>query len=117
MQSEKTAVLAVETLTPARHNAVEIMKKLCCEVFAACDGPAALEVPQTHPEIRILFTDVRRPGTDGLELAEAAQHLRLDLKVVLTSGYVGPEELPEGMAFVPKPWRAEDFAAALASLG
>ncbi|MGH1571946.1 response regulator [Methylobacterium sp. P31] len=117
MQSEKTAVLVVEDRPPVRHSAVEIMEKLGCEVFAAYSGPAALEVLQAHPKIRILFTDVHMPSMDGLELAEAAQRLRPDLKVVLTSGYVGLEALPNDMAFVPKPWRVEDIAAALASLG
>lgn len=113
MQSEKAAVLVVEDLPPVRHNAVEIMQELGCEVFAAYNGPAALEVLQAHPEIRVLFTDVRMPGMDGLELAEAAQRLRPDIKVVLTSGYVGPKDLPEDVPFVPKPWRVEDIAAAV----
>ncbi|MGH1571971.1 response regulator [Methylobacterium sp. P31] len=90
MQSEKTAVLAAEDLPPVRHNPIKIMEKLGREVFAAYNGPAALEVLRARPEIRILFTVVRMPGMGGLELAEAAQRLRLDLKVVLISGYVSP---------------------------
>lgn len=113
MQSEKVAVLIVEDLPGVRHTAVQILESLGCRVFDAYNGPAALELLATHPDIQVLFTDVRMPGMDGLELAEIARRRWPDLKVVLTSGYIGPEELPNDMAFVPKPWRADDIAEAV----
>lgn len=113
MKSETVAVLVVEDLPGVRHTAVQILKSLGCQVFDACNGPEALELLQTHPEIQVLFTDVPMPGMDGLELAEIARRRWPDLKVVLASGYVGPEELPKDMAFVPKPWRARDIAEAV----
>ena len=33
-----------------------------------------------------------------------------DLKVVLTSGYVGPQDVPADITFVPKPWRVDALA-------
>jgi CheY-like chemotaxis protein len=92
------------------------MEKLGCKVFDAYNGPTALAIPEAHPEIQVLFTDVRMPGMDGLELAEAAQRLRPHLKVVLTSGYVGSKDVPEDLTFVPKPWRSDDIAAAITDL-
>lgn len=117
MQSEKTAVLVVEDLPGVRHTAVQILKSLGCEVHDAYNGQEALDLLQTHPEIHVLFTDVRMPGMDGLVLAEIARRRWPDLKVVLTSGYIGPEELPDDMAFVPKPWRARDIAQAVTETG
>ena len=48
----------------------------------------ALRLLSAHPEIGLLFADVRMPGMDGAALAREAQRLRPDLKVVLTSGWV-----------------------------
>src|SRR5215218_10477174 len=94
----------------ARATAVGIMQALGCEVFDAYNGHQALKLLQVHPEIQVLFTDVRMPGMSGTELAEAAQRLRPDLRIVLTSGYVGPKDVPAHIPFVPKPWRAQDIA-------
>ena len=83
------------------------------EVFDTYNGHHALKLLQAHPEIEVLFTDVRMPGMSGTELAEAAQRLRPDLRIVLTSGYVGPKDVPDHIPFVPKPWRVDDIAGAI----
>ncbi len=82
-------------------------------MFDAYNGHQALKLLQAHPEIQVLFADVRMPGMSGTELAEAAQRLRPDLKIVLTSGYVSPKDVPINIHFVPKPWRADDIAEAV----
>jgi CheY-like chemotaxis protein len=107
------AVLVVEDVPQVRATAVRIMKDLGCTVFDAYNGHQALKLLQAHPEIMVLFADVRMPGMSGPELAEAAQRLRPDLKIVLTSGYVSAEDMPANVAFVPKPWRAQDLAEAV----
>jgi CheY-like chemotaxis protein len=113
MPMSKVAVLVVEDMPQARATAVGIMQALGCTVFDAYNGHQALKLLQAHPEIQVLFTDVRMPGMSGTELAGAAQRLRPDLKIVLTSGYVGPEDVPSNVCFVPKPWRAQDIAKAV----
>jgi CheY-like chemotaxis protein len=87
------AVLVVEDFQQVRLTAVQIMENLGCKVFDAYNGPTALAILEAHPEFQVLFTDMRIPGIDGLELAEAAQRLRPHLKVVLTSGYVGSKDV------------------------
>jgi CheY-like chemotaxis protein len=101
----KVAVLVVEDMPQVRAMAVQIMEDLDCTVFDTYNGPQALELLQAHPEIEVLFADVRMPGMSGPELAEAAQRLRPDLRIVLTSGYVSRDEVPDDIPFVPKPWR------------
>ena len=108
-----TVVLVVEDIPQARATAVGIMREIGCEVFDAYNARQALDILQAHPEIRVLFTDVRMPGLSGPELAQVARRLRPDLKVVLTSGYVGREDVPPDMPFVPKPWRINDVAKAV----
>jgi len=109
----KVAVLVVEDMPQVRATAVEIMESLGCTVFDAYNGPQALALLQAHPEIKVLFADVRMPGMSGTELARAAQHLRPDLKIVLTSGYVSRKDVPAHIPFVPKPWREDDIAEAV----
>ena len=49
----------------------------------------------------------------GLELAEVVHKRRPNIKIILTSGYVGEEAVPRGLNFVPKPWRVEQVAQAV----
>ncbi len=113
MPKSKVAVLVVEDVPQVRATAVRIMQDLGYTVFDAYNGHQALKLLQAHPEIMVLFTDVRMPGMSGTELAEAAQRLRPDLKIVLTSGYVGPKDVPADITFVPKPWRVDAIAEAV----
>ena len=110
------AVLVVEDVPQVRATAVRIMKDLGCTVFDAYNGHQALKLLQAHPEIEVLFADVRMPGMSGLELAEAAQRLRPDLRIVLTSGHVSRDAVPDGIPFVPKPWRTGDLADVVVGL-
>ncbi len=107
------ALLVVEDVPQIRATAVQLFEELGCEVFDAYNGQSALKILEAHPEIQVLFTDVRMPGMSGTDLAEAAQRLRPDLRIVLTSGYVGPKDVPAETTFVPKPWRAQDVAEAV----
>ena len=70
-----------------------------------------MTILKAHPEIKVLFTDVRLPGMNGDELAHEARRLRPDLHVVLTSGYVGQDAVPNDLLFVPKPWHVHDLIA------
>ena len=104
------AVLVVEDVPQIRATAVQLFEELGCEVFDAYNGQSALKILEAHPEIQVLFADIRMPGMSGPELAQVAHRLRPDLKIVLTSGYVSREDVPDGIPFVPKPWRTGDLA-------
>jgi CheY-like chemotaxis protein len=103
------AVLVVEDMPQIRATAVQMFQELGYEVFDAYNGHGALQLLEARPEIQVLFADVRMPGMSGPELAEAAQRLRPDLRIVLTSGYVSREEVPGDIPFVPKPWHTGDL--------
>ena len=115
MFKNKVAVLVVEDVPQARATAVSIMEDLGCEVFDAYNGHQALKLLQAHPEIELLFADVRMPGMSGTELAEAAQRLRrsqdrahLRLR--------RPHDVPADIPFVPKPWRVDALAEVVTNL-
>jgi len=94
---------------------VHLFQSLGLEVLDTYNGPDALRLIRHTPRISLLFTDVRMPRMDGLTLAEAAQAIRPDLKVVFTLGYVDGKALPRDAPFVPKPWRVEEIAAVIPS--
>ncbi len=98
-----------------RANAVHLFEDLGFRVFDAYNGGEALRMIRTHPEIGLLFLDVRMPGMSGPELAEAAQRIRRDLKIVFTSGYVDERALPQEVPFVPKPWRVDQVTQAISA--
>jgi CheY-like chemotaxis protein len=104
------AVLVVEDVPQIRATAVQRFQELGCEVFDTYNGQSALKILEAHPEIQVLFADIRMPGMSGPELAEVAQRLRPDLRIVLTSGYVSRDDVPAGIPFVPKPWCTGDLA-------
>ena len=98
----------------SRSTAVEIFEDLGFAVFDGYNGHHALALLEARPEIGLLFIDVRMPGMSGPELAEVVRRRRPDIKLVLTSGYVGEEDVPKGFSFVPKPWHMDQLEQAVA---
>ena len=109
----KSSVLVVEDNPLSRATAIEIFEDLGFAVFDTYNGQHALALLEAHPEIGLLFIDVRMPGMSGPELAEVVRRRRPNIKLVLTSGYVGEEDVPGGFTFVPKPWRMDQVARAV----
>jgi CheY-like chemotaxis protein len=104
------AVLVVDDQPNVRATAVDMFQALGMTVYDAYNGRDALNLLVAHPEIVLLFADVRMPGMTGDELAREAQLVRPDLKIVLTSGYVDGVSLPN-VPFLRKPYRVSDLAA------
>src|SRR3954471_9127979 len=107
------SVLVVEDDPQVRATAVRMLERSGYEVVDAYNGAQALARPKARPDVSVLLADVRMPGLSGIDLAERARDARPDLRVVLTSGYISKDDVPEGTVFVPKPWRAADLAAAV----
>lgn len=62
-----------------------------------------------------VFTDLKMPGMDGLDLTKAVKHLRPDIDVVMITGYATVESAVETMRFgamdyVQKPFTADELA-------
>ena len=106
----KQSMLVVEDNPLSRATAVDMFKNLGFTVFDAYNGHHALALLEARPEISLLFVDVRMPKMSGLELAKVVHKRRPNIKIILTSGYVGEEAVPSGLNFVPKPWRMEQVA-------
>jgi CheY-like chemotaxis protein len=112
-------VLVVEDEAEVRSIAVAFLKSLGYSTCEASDGEEGLRVMQERADVRLLFTDIiLGAGIDGHELARAAQRLRPDLHVLLTSGYEHPSVAsdPGGAKPLPllkKPYRREQLAVAV----
>jgi CheY-like chemotaxis protein len=108
---DKITVLVVDDEPAVRAMAVEMLRALGLDVLDAYNGADALRLLAQHREIRLLFTDVRMPGMTGVELAQAARRIRPDIKVIVTSAYVGQDVVPASDVFVPKPFRLDQLEA------
>jgi CheY-like chemotaxis protein len=115
LRMSRVTVLVVDDVPQVRATAVSILKQIGCSVLDTYSGEEALKLLEARPEIQVLLADVRMPGMTGTELAQEARRRRPDLSVILTSGYVGKEDLPQDLRFIPKPWRTESLSIVLES--
>jgi signal transduction histidine kinase/ActR/RegA family two-component response regulator len=110
-------VLVVEDDEDVRAHAVAILHELGYSVLQAADGSAALRLLESHPGVRLLFTDVGLPGgLNGRQLADEARRRDPDLLVLFTTGYarnaiVHQGRLDPGVELITKPFTFAALAA------
>jgi len=68
----------------------------------------------TNP-VALLITDVRLPGCTGQALYETLRRFRPDLRAVFILGS-DPDGLPDGVAFMGKPFRVSALVSAVRDL-
>jgi CheY-like chemotaxis protein len=102
--ADKPTALIVEDEPVTREMARGMFEEFGFECLDAWNGEDALRFLGGHPEIDLLFADVRMPGVDGIDLARLARRMRPHLKVVLTSGWLDGAPVPD-LPFVRKPYR------------
>ncbi len=112
------AILIVEDHADVRQTITEVLSHLGYRVLTTTTGSEAVAILQQENSIEVLLSDVVLPGgLSGIELARIARQLKPELKVVLTSGYVGDEArhdlMGEEFSFLPKPYRPAELAAKL----
>ncbi len=111
-------ILVVEDDDDVRSYSANAARHLGYQVLEASGAVQALALLDARVDIRLLFTDVGLPGTNGRDLADAARAGGRDLKVVFTSAYartaIGKLGLLEdGVLILPKPFRIESLARLL----
>ena len=121
VRQTRGTVLIVEDEPEVLEIAKEIFDSLGYEVLYAVDAVAALDMLKSDTHIDVLFSDVVMPrGMNGIELAQETRRLRPDIKILLASGYPAStlpfKELPEGSAFISKPYRWTELADKLRGL-
>jgi two-component system, response regulator PdtaR len=82
------------------------------DVVEAANADDALKVLESRDDVRLLFTDVRMPGScDGMDLARQVHARWPHILLVITSGHLRPAkaEIPDDGRFVAKPYRANEL--------
>lgn len=113
------SVLVVEDDGEVRKLAASFLNALGYRTLEVGSAAEALLLLNSEPNLALLFTDVRLGGgMDGIELATRARSERPDIGVLLTSGYAESsppfDGRPDGFELLAKPYRREQFAAAVA---
>ncbi|MGA8309815.1 MAG: ATP-binding protein, partial [Terriglobales bacterium] len=104
------AVLLVEDEEHLRRLTRQALENQGYSVFDAPDGPAAIQLSQSHKgPIHLLLTDVIMPGMNGRELANHITPTRPAMKVLYMSGYtenhIGHNgTLDQGITLLQKPF-------------
>jgi PAS domain S-box-containing protein len=116
VEVRRPKILVVEDQEAVRAVACGFLEDFGYEIVEAGDGFEALSRLQEHDDIDLMFSDVVMPGgMNGFDLAQAAQSMKPELKIVHTSGYpkgamVHQDEprFREGF-IIMKPYRREDL--------
>jgi signal transduction histidine kinase len=98
---------------------LEMLSELGYEVVTAGDAAQALTWLESGEPVDLLFSDVVMPGgCNGAELAHRAREIRPDLKVLLSSGYVGEAGglVGDDFEMIDKPYERSTLAARLAAV-
>jgi CheY-like chemotaxis protein len=115
----RPVVLVVEDEFLLRMNAVLMIEDAGFEVLEAIDADQAIEILEARPDIHVIFTDIKLPGSmDGLKLAHAVRGRWPPIKIIATSRRVNlrTDDLPEGGRFLPKPYGPEEVIGTLREL-
>ncbi|WP_230529990.1 response regulator [Microvirga roseola] len=86
-------------------------------VVEAGDGPSALDILKADDRIDLLVADFAMPRMTGTELADKARLGRPGLGVLLVTGYVDPEKMPQGYPLLHKPFSRAELAAKVTEVG
>jgi CheY-like chemotaxis protein len=93
-------VLVVDDQKFDRFLARRILEAHGFSVLEAEDGTEALKICRSSNQpISLVFTDIKMPGMNGLELAEALRLRHPEIKILFTSGYYLPRagEITDGL--------------------
>jgi CheY-like chemotaxis protein len=113
------AVLVVEDEPLLLYDAVDMIEQAGFRTYAARNADEAVRLLESHPDIRVLFTDVDMPGSmDGLKLAHAVRDRWPPVTVMVTSGVqrIVARDLPKEGLFFSKPYPSAAIIGTLNSI-
>jgi CheY-like chemotaxis protein len=112
-------VLVVENEAIVRLELVDQFEGLGLIVLAAQDADEAILLLDSHPEIELLMTDIKMPGSmDGIRLAHHVRDRWPPVKIIVLSGMLNTQlsQLPGESIFLSKPYDPGALAEALSNM-
>ena len=122
VQGGAEGILLVEDENVLRKKIAQSLRILGYRVWETESGPKALEIWNScHDSVSLLITDMVMPGgMTGLQLAEQLLRTKPTLRVLVSSGYSAElvnkgesASARDGIAYLPKPYTAEELAVAV----
>jgi signal transduction histidine kinase len=113
------SILVIEDDNHVRAISVRHLTELGYRVRAVENGPAAIALLEGPELFDLVFTDIVMPeGMSGYDVATAALARRPGIKLLLTTGYAGPQNGPgsakhTGAPLLRKPFRKQELAEAI----
>lgn len=92
------------------------------KILTAISGKKGLEILRSNAEIKVLITDMRMPGMNGLELISAAKREFPGITCILLTGYDITPEISEAInsklihSYFGKPFKAKQMEEILNSI-
>jgi PAS domain S-box-containing protein len=116
-QSRPLTVLAVDDDALVLMNTRAMLEDLGHTVLVAQSGEQALQQVARGPEIDLVITDHAMPRMTGVELAKELTARGVSAPIILATGFAELEAGADGgLPRLPKPYRQEALATAIASV-
>jgi two-component system, response regulator PdtaR len=112
-------VLLVEDEPLVREFEIDVLQDAGFRVLEARTADEAFDMLRGRPDVRIVFTDVDMPGSlNGFEFARLVRQGWPEVAILVSSGKMQPKagDLPEGAAFIAKPYRPDVLVEELQKL-
>jgi two-component system, response regulator PdtaR len=104
-QAQVRTVLVIEDEILVRFVIADVLREAGMCVIEARDADEAMEHLGAGRSVDFVFADVELPGTmNGLEFCAAIERRFPQLKFLVTSGRISPEETMFVGSFIPKPY-------------
>jgi CheY-like chemotaxis protein len=84
----KKSVLIAEDDYASRELLRSKMEEHNCEYFLAEDGKSAVDLFVQHPDINLVFMDIRLPEMDGIEAMKQIKGIRKNTVVIAQTAYI-----------------------------
>ncbi len=95
--ADKPLVLVIDDETGSRESMAIAIERAGLAVRTFDDAKKALEYLDENDGVRLAVCDLRMPGTDGLAFLNEVREKKLDLGVILVTGYGSIESAVEAM--------------------
>ena len=117
LENPKARILAVDDEQIVLDSFRKILVLAGYSIDTVESGPEALGLIRSN-DYDFVFTDLKMPGMDGVEVTKAVKHLRPDIDVIVITGYASIETAVEtvkfgAMDYVEKPFTEDELLAFL----